>query len=106
MGSVVVLLRSLLQSKIVHYNGVVFHRDNVPVETRGHTLGHRGLTTAGGSGQSNDEDILLSKAVDRFGVEFRNKLHTFDCKQNHGRKFAPKVTRRVSHFFAAAGATL
>jgi hypothetical protein len=56
---------------MVHLQGIDFHRDNVPLETRGHTLRHRGLTAAGRSGQSNDEDILLS-----IGVEFANNLHT------------------------------
>src|ERR1700679_2824792 len=44
---------------MVHLEGVDLHRDNVPMETRGHTLGYCRFTAAGGFGQSNDEDAFF-----------------------------------------------
>src|SRR5271155_2778326 len=52
---VVVLLRSLLQRKMVHLDGIDLHGDNVPVQTRSHPLGDRRLTAARRPAQSDDE---------------------------------------------------
>jgi hypothetical protein len=56
---VIVLLRSFLQRKLIHLNGVDFHRDNVSVETTGHALGYCRLPAAGRTTESNDEDSFV-----------------------------------------------
>src|ERR1700722_4755551 len=91
---VVVLLGSLLQRKMVHLNRVDFHRDNVSIETCGHTLGPCRFAAARRASETDDKDFFLHLP---YPWRWRRRRAPDLCAQAHYASTPLAVSPSVSH---------